>query len=265
MHVMDDHKDREWLDIKELTPLQYMPYVARIFQETTGHHLKGLNQHTRWIRAQSYYHWRVAELNQLRHCPHLRGLPIPLGSMEHPSALPQPPKPNRSGQSTSVSSGEPSPMVGKAGDGPSWHDLVTHEEAREKANKRKRTDPGQPAPGPPFSLGSEMDRKEVMGAIYEHMVGQELPQRNITVWAISAFYPNFTPTAVTKVANQVLCMIAKYHLACTTWGSMTTIPIVPEAVEQYLPLLVDYARPSGTGLRDVRVRDQSLHVGVWLH
>ena len=31
MGVMDDHKDREWLDIKELTPLQYMPYVARCF------------------------------------------------------------------------------------------------------------------------------------------------------------------------------------------------------------------------------------------
>ena len=42
MRVMDDRKDSEWLDIKELTPLQYMPYVARCFQETTGHHLQGL-------------------------------------------------------------------------------------------------------------------------------------------------------------------------------------------------------------------------------
>ena len=48
--VMNEHKDSEWLDIKELTPLQYMPYVARCFQETTGHHLEGLGQHTRWIR-----------------------------------------------------------------------------------------------------------------------------------------------------------------------------------------------------------------------
>ena len=80
-------------------------------------------------------------------------------------------------------------MVGEAGDGPSRHDLVTREEAREKANKRKRTNPGQPAPGPPFSLGSETDWKEVMGAIYEHVVGQEPPQRNIAVWAISAIYP----------------------------------------------------------------------------
>ena len=39
MWVMDDCKDSEWLDIKELTPLQYMPYVTRCFQETTGHYL----------------------------------------------------------------------------------------------------------------------------------------------------------------------------------------------------------------------------------
>ena len=42
MQVMNDHKDSEWLDIKELIPLQYMPYVVRCFQETTGHRLKGL-------------------------------------------------------------------------------------------------------------------------------------------------------------------------------------------------------------------------------
>ena len=49
---------------------------------------------------------------------------------------------------------------------------------------------------------------------------------------------------------------------------MTMNPILPEAVEQCLPLLADYARPGGTGLTDVRVHDhksRSLRVGVWLH
>ena len=70
------------------------------------------------------------------------------------------------------------------------------------------------------------------------------------------------------MASQVLCMIAEYHLACATRGSTTTSPILPEAVEQYLPPLADYARPGSTGLTDVRVHDhksRSLHVGVWLH
>ena len=103
--VMDDHKDSEWLDIKELTPLQYMPYVARCFQETTGHYLKGLSKHTRWIRARSYYHWKVADLNQLEHCPHLQGLPVPPGPKVHPSELQQSHKPNQSGAAATGASG----------------------------------------------------------------------------------------------------------------------------------------------------------------
>ena len=202
--------------------------------------------------------------------------------MEHPSEFQQPWRPSKPGalapgasghsgvgsQMTSGSSGEPSSMEGGAGDGSSWYDQVTHEEARKGACKRKRTDTNQQAPGHPFLLGSEPDRKGAMGAIYEHMVGQELPQKNIASKAISVYYPTFTPAAVKTVASQVLCMIAEYHLACATRGSTTTSPILPKAVEQYLPPLVDYTHPGGTGLTDVRVRDhkaRSLHVGVWLH
>ena len=279
---MDECKDSEWLDIKELAPLRYMPYVARCFQETTGHHLQGLGLHTRWIRARSYYHWKVAELNQLQHCPHLQGLPVSLGPMEHPSELQQSQRPNKpgatapgasghsrvGGRMTSGSLGEPSSMEGGAGDGSSWFEQVTHEEARQGACKRKRTDTDQQAPSHSFPLRSEEARKEAMGAIYEHMAGQELPQKNIALRAISTYYPNFTPATVKAVAGHVLCMIAEYHLACATRGSMTTSPILPEAVEQYLPPLVDYAHPGGTGLTDVWVHDHkasSLCVGVWLH
>ena len=107
-----------------------------------------------------------------------------------------------------------------------------------------------------------------MGIIHKHAVGLEPSQKNISLRAISAYYPDFTPAAVKGVASQVLCMIAEYHLACATRGSMTMSSILPEAVEQYLPPLVDYARPGGTGITDVRVRDNkscSLCVGVWLH
>ena len=282
IQVMEEHKDSEWLDIKELTPLRYMHYVARCFQETTGHQLQGLGLHTRWIRARSYYHWKVAELNQLQHCPHLWGLPVPPRPMEHPSELQQPQRPNKpgamapgaSGSSgvgglmTSGSSGESSWMEGRTEDGSSWFEQVTHEEAGPGACKRKKTDAEQQAPGHPFPIVSEEARKEAIGAIYEHAAGREPPQKNIASRAISAYYPDFTPAAVKAVAGQVLCMIAEYHLACTTMGSMTTSPILPEALGQYLPLLVDYARPGGTGLTDVRVHDHkscSLHVGVWLH
>ena len=40
IRTMDEWKDSERLDIKELVPLRYMPYVAQCFQETTS--CKGL-------------------------------------------------------------------------------------------------------------------------------------------------------------------------------------------------------------------------------
>ena len=281
IQAMEECKS-EWLDIKELVPLRHMRYVAQCFTDSTGHNLKGLGLLTKWIRPQSYYHWKVAELQQPQHFPHLQGLPVPPGPMECPSALQQPQRPNIQGSvapstsrnsgarglTTSGGSSESSWMWGRAGDSTSWDDLVTCTEAGPGACKRKKTDTGQQAPGHPFPLASEEARKEVMGIIHEHAKGLEPHQKNIALRAISAYYPDFTLAAVKGVASQVLCMIAKYHLACATRGSTTMSPILPEAVEQYLPLLEDYARPGGTGITDVRVCDhksRSLCVGVWLH
>ena len=207
---------------------------------------------------------------------------MPSGPTAHPSELQQPQRPNRPGAaaagasgnnraealSTPHSSEEPSAGMSGAGDGQSWYDQVTKEDTRKKASKRKRTDTDPQVPGRPFPLGSRMDRKEAMGAIYEHLADQEPPQKKITSRAISAYYPNFSPAAVKTVASQVLCMIAEYHMACAIWGSTTTIPTLPEAVEPYLPPVVDYACSDNTGITDVRVHDhkaRSLHVGVWLH
>ena len=185
IQAMEECKNHEWLDIKELAPLHYMHYVAKCFLDTNGHNLKGLGLHTKWIRTQSYYHWKVAELNQLQHCPHLWGLPVPAGPMECPSVLQQPQRPNRPGAmapgtsgssrvgglTTSGSSSESSWMECRAGDSASWFDRVTHAKTRPGACKRKKTDAEQQAPGCPFPLISEEARKEAMGAIYEHVAG----------------------------------------------------------------------------------------------
>ena len=131
-----------------------------------GHNLKGLGLLMKWIRPQSYYHWKVAELQQLQHCPHLQGLPVPPGPMEHPSMLQQQQRPSRQGAmapSTTRNSGERGPMTsegsgksswmeGRVGDGASWDDLVTHAEAGPGASKRKKTDAGQQHLIAPFPL-----------------------------------------------------------------------------------------------------------------
>ena len=49
-------RKREWTEVKELTPLKYMPYMARLFREVTGKDLQGLGQFTGWIGLGGYYH-----------------------------------------------------------------------------------------------------------------------------------------------------------------------------------------------------------------
>ena len=169
---------------------------------------------------------------------------------------------------TSEGSGKSSWMEGRAGDGASWDDLVARAEAGPGVSKRKKTDAGQAASCCPFPLTSEEARKESMGTIHEHTKDLEPSQKNIALRAISASYPDFSLATVNGVVSQVLCMISEYHLACATRGSATMSPILPEAVESYLPPLEKYAHPSNTGLTDMRVRDhksRSLCIAVWLH
>ena len=83
--VMRNKRAVEWMDIKELSPLQFMPYVAKQFKNVTGKDLQGLSDFTGWIGLGGYYHWKLAQLGQLQACPHLQGQPVPKGPVAQPS------------------------------------------------------------------------------------------------------------------------------------------------------------------------------------
>ena len=91
--VMAKWKASEWTDIKELTPLQFMPYVAKLFKEVIGQDLQGLSQFTGWIGQGGYYHWRVAQQGLVHLVPHLQRQPMPRMSDAHPCGKPLPLRP----------------------------------------------------------------------------------------------------------------------------------------------------------------------------
>ena len=91
--VMAKWKASEWTDIKELTPLQFMPYMARLFREVTSQDLQGLSQFTGWIGQGGYYHWRVAQQGLIHLVPHLKRQPMPRTPDAHPSGRPLPLRP----------------------------------------------------------------------------------------------------------------------------------------------------------------------------
>ena len=89
--IMAKKKNREWMDIKELTPLQFMPYVAKLFREVTGRDLSGLSHFTGWIGIGGYYHWRVVQQGLANQVPHLAGQPAPRTPDARPSGKSLPP------------------------------------------------------------------------------------------------------------------------------------------------------------------------------
>ena len=91
--VMVKKKNREWTDVKELTRLQFMPYVAKLFREVTGRNLSGLSHFTGWIGIGGYYHWRVVQQGLAHQVPHLVGQPAPRTPDARPSGKPLPSNP----------------------------------------------------------------------------------------------------------------------------------------------------------------------------
>ena len=88
---------REWTDVKELMPLKFMPYVAKLFKEVTGKDLQGLGQFTGWIGLGGYYHWRVAQQGLIHLVPHLQDEQMPRTPKARPSGQPLPPRPAQTG------------------------------------------------------------------------------------------------------------------------------------------------------------------------
>ena len=263
-------KEKEWLDIKELEPLNYMSYVAAVLKQVTGHYLKGLSGYTGWMRAGGYYHWKVAELNQLDHCPNLRGIPVPKGPMAQPSTGQQPPTPHQAQQlcwsdepeaQTSASGGHqgeqlpasmeldslPQAEAG-AGDPSSWYHRTVQEEKWREANQKLSVEVKrlQKALGRPSSstVAPGSARPKELKAVYKHVATRELPRGNIASPAIQAFYPTLHHDQWRTLSSQALVMISEYHTACVVNGSSITSPIPSQEIEEKLPPLVNYTRPA---------------------
>ena len=106
--IMAKKKNRKWMDIKELTPLKFMPYMAKLFREVTGQDLPSLSHFTGWIGLGGYYHWRIVQQGLIHLVPHLTGQPMPREPDTHPSGKPLPPKPAQTKTPSAGASGKQS-------------------------------------------------------------------------------------------------------------------------------------------------------------
>ena len=105
LKAMRNRRTIKWMDIKELSPLKFMPYVAELFKNVTGKDLQGLSDFTGWIGLGGYYHWKLAQLGQLQACPRLQGHLVPNGPVAQPSGRPHPWRSTQTGTPATGASG----------------------------------------------------------------------------------------------------------------------------------------------------------------
>ena len=120
----------------------------------------------------------------------------------------------------------------------------------------------------PFPLQDEEGRCTSTQELYRH-AGQHPPARHsVATVGITHLHLEVMLCEARSLGNQVLCMIAEYHLTSNAQGSSGLSLVLPEAARNLLPPVEDYVG-GGTfwGTRDVRVveRAKTLQIATWLH
>ena len=78
-------------------------------------------------------------------------------------------------------------------------------------------------------------------------------------------HPEMGAEELQRLNNQVLLMIAEYHLTSASQGTHHVLPVLPEGATRLMPPLEDYLPGSFDGCRDVRVTDRAQILRVaWL-
>ena len=263
-----------------------MPYMEEQFYAATGIRLEGLAECTAWIKHSSYYHSVVAQRGQLDRCPHLAGIKPPRGPQMMPSESrlvsqrkPHTPVTSSSAPAIEASAPQgatadvPAPMeTWGAGDGCSWAEQTEDEDDFKRCRPAKRpwsqSRKCENRPTYPFQLQDEEGRYTSAQQIYRHLGQQPLARHNVATMGITHLHPEMLPRDARSLGNQVLCMIAEYHLASHAQDSSSLSPVLPEAATELLPPVDKYTGGVGfRGTRDMRVmeRAKTPRITTWLH
>ena len=193
--------------------------------------------------------------------------PVPGPSHSSPPAAPtqetpveEPPMAEAPVPGLSHSSPHAPMETGGAGDGQSWADRA---EASAEAEFWQVQPPKCPHSQSrrwgvgltlPFPLQDLEGRHATVMKLYDHAAEQPPPRDGIAGEAIRHLHSHMLPRDARHLGNQVVSMIAEYHLMCSSRVTSTESPILQEAAKPLLPNLKSYVD-----------RAKALWVAVWLH
>ena len=160
------------------------------------------------------------------------------------------------------------------GDGQFWAEQVEtgleaeFRQARPPKHPRSQSRKWETRPVLPFPLQDTDGRLASIMRLYKHVGEQPPPCDDVAGRGIRHLHPEILPQDARHLRNQVVCMIAEYHLTSSARVSSTLCPVLLEAAKLLLPVLKTYVFSiSFKGTWDVRVLDRAkaLRVAVWLH
>ena len=167
----------------------------------------------------------------------------------------------------------PAPMETEgAGDGQSWAEQVEVKDnfKRDRPAKccRSQLRRWEDRPTFPFLLQEDEGRCTSTQEVYRHAGQQPPAHHNVATMGITHLHQEVLPHEARSLGNQVLCMIAEYHLTSHAQGSSSLSPVLPEVVRDLLPPVESYVGGGAFhGTRDVRVVEgaKTPQIATWLH
>ena len=154
---------------------------------------------------------------------------------------------------------------GQSGRAASREPRTTRSSSRKHRRSQSRRRDSRPTV--PFPLQEHEGRLQAIRTLYEEAGEHRLASEMTTLHGLRESHPEMGAEELQRLNNQVLLMIAEYHLMSTSQGSHRILPVLPEGAARLMPPLDNYLPGSFDGCRDVRVTDwaQILHVATWLH
>ena len=158
--------------------------------------------------------------------------------------------------------GDSSPQSGR---GESREPHTTRSSSRKRRRSQSRRWDSRPTV--PFPLQDHEGRLQALQTLYEEARGNRLASEMTALRGLREGHLELGAEELQRLNNQVLLMIAEYHLTSTSQGTHHVLPVLPEGAAQLMPPLEDYLPGSFDGCRDIRVMDraQILRITTWLH
>ena len=118
-----------------------------------------------------------------------------------------------------------------------------------------------------FPLQEHEGRLQALRTLYEEAGEHRLASEMTALRGLQENHPEMGAEELQCLNNQVLLMIAEYHLMSTSQGTHRILPVLPEGAAWLMPPVDEYLPGSFDGCCDVRVTDraQILCVATWLH